>query len=155
MRHIYDSSNSYCTTKTPNKVRVEKDYKTIYKSVNARIKDYDNKQIIGWKKAKLDGANCLVQLKINPRALRYQPLNKKCRASSAKVIGIYDINSSKSNLKKLPQKMVHSQYDYNFFYEVDKTVRPRHKFDKDHTQECTSGIHFFLTLDEAKNYNLN
>jgi hypothetical protein len=44
-----------------------------------------------------------------------------------------------------------SQYDPNFVYRVGEVVYP-HAWDDDRWNECSGGIHFFLTEYEARNY---
>jgi hypothetical protein len=98
----------------------------------------------GWKKC------ChgdLVHLRIPADAKRSNaPDGRKCRASKAKVLGIYSHNGS----SKL---MTYSRYESDFKYQIGKLVKPRRKFEDDWTQECASGIHFFLTQEEAKAYS--
>ena len=42
-------------------------------------------------------------------------------------------------------------YDYNFIYKVGEIVEVDN-FDKDRWNECSPGIHFFMTRDEAVRY---
>lgn len=128
--------------------------------VNARIKEFDGKKIVVWKKAlTTDGGfrrnrgRCLVKLEVSARALRYQPNNYKCRSSSARVLGIFDLYG-----KKLRRKIAFSKYLVGrrcplLRYKVGETVKPQKKFDKNYTRECASGIHFFLTMKEAADFN--
>ena len=118
-----------------------------WRTSNARIKDFDGKPIIGWKKAYLSGDHCLVKLEIPANATRYQPENKKCRASRAVVVSIHDLNGN-----ILLNVAAVSNYDLNFLYEVGKVVKPTSRFSKKFKNDCASGIHFFLTQDEARNY---
>ena len=45
-----------------------------------------------------------------------------------------------------------SIHDRTFTYETGKTVYPREPFCEDRWNECSSGIHFFLTEEEARAY---
>jgi hypothetical protein len=47
---------------------------------------------------------------------------------------------------------MHSQHDENFTYRVGETVKPTEPFDDDRWDECSTGIHFFITRYEAVNY---
>lgn len=46
---------------------------------------------------------------------------------------------------------VASTHDRTFFYHAGATVKP-HEFCEDRWQECSGGIHFFITRIEAENY---
>jgi len=152
-RHVYDPYKwTYCPTDVPNKLKYEPrwDYGS-WRRTNARIKDFDGKPIIGWKKAFLkapESGYCLVQLKIPSNATRYQPENKKCRASRAVVVSIHNYLTGDILLDVVAK----SDYDPTFLYEVGKVVKPTSRFSKDFKEDCASGIHFFLTQDEARNY---
>jgi hypothetical protein len=77
-------------------------------------------------------------------------LGRKCRASKAKVKAIFEpdgvtiADASKSYF---------SRHDADFVYKVGTWVKPKEAFNADVREACTSGIHFFLTLDEAKKYD--
>jgi hypothetical protein len=43
-------------------------------------------------------------------------------------------------------------HNYSFEYKIGETVRPTEPFCEDRWNECTSGIHFFLTQAEAEAY---
>lgn len=94
-------------------------------------------EVIGWKKCR-DGV--VVKLRITPKAKRSNALGRKCRASEAEV------------LKIIGAKVAYSKHDADFEYEVGKTVKPRKKWDPNRFEECASGIHFFLTREEAEAY---
>jgi hypothetical protein len=47
-----------------------------------------------------------------------------------------------------------SSYDSAFRYKVGERVEPKEKFNADIREECTSGIHFFITRAEAEAYDL-
>ena len=70
---------------------------------------------------------------------------KKCRTNKAKVISIN--GKCEKGLKCC------SSYNYNFIYEVGKTLEVK-DFDLMYNVECSSGIHFFWTKEEAEDYNL-
>jgi len=96
---------------------------------------------VGWKKA----SGCIVKLQIPDKAKRSSATSRKCRCSEAKVLAIYD---GKKKIKK-----VASSHNSDCVYEVGKTVKPKKVFDPDRWNECSSGIHFFITKEEAEQYN--
>src|SRR5579859_3747896 len=89
--------------------------------------------LIGWKK--LSGGS-ICKLKIPAKAKRVGGLiGRKCRAEYAKVISGAGASS----------------HDPEFKYVVGKVVRPA-SFDPDPRVECSGGIHFFITREEAEAY---
>lgn len=97
--------------------------------------------LIGWKKCRGDA---IVKLLIPAHAKRSHAFGRKCRASEAKVIGIF----GKTEL--LQARSIH---DSSAVYLLDKTVFPD-SFDEDWTKECAAGIHFFITREEAEDYDV-
>ena len=71
--------------------------------------------------------------------------NKKCRTNKAKVISIN--GKIEKGLKCC------SIYNDKFIYEVGKIVEVK-DFDLMYNVDCSSGIHFFWTKEEAEDYNL-
>ena len=94
--------------------------------------------IIGYKKASMGE---IVKILIPIDAKRSNATTRKCRAEYAKVLSI----SNGKNTAK-------SKYDSNFIYKVGEIVRPTQPWDTDRWNECSTGIHFFLTEQEAKDY---
>jgi hypothetical protein len=96
---------------------------------------------IGWKKL----CNGLIaELEIPAKAKRTCNFSsRKCRAEYAKVIAIY-------NGKKKVKTGI-SKNNNSFIYTVGKIVRPD-KYDHSPLIECSNGIHFFITKQEAINY---
>ncbi|SRR6266403_771306 len=88
----------------------------------------------------------IVTLRIAHNTRRQQSKNYKCRAASAKVIEI----RSQQTGRKL-NKAVSFHRD-TFIYRTGETVRPVFPYDP-RPRECASGIHFFLTIEEARSYN--
>ncbi len=97
---------------------------------------------VAWKKS---NNGLILKLKIPAKAKRSSATTRKCRASEAKVIAIYD------GKKKLKEAI--SGYDPTFVYKVGETVKPTHPYCEDRWIECTSGIHFFITREEAEQWN--
>lgn len=79
----------------------------------------------------------------------------KCRASYAKVEGIYPIKPF-GPTEPLNTKIAYSYFKYPFMfsYQVGEVVYP-HWFSLDPTSVCNAGIHFFRTYDEAVEYEFN
>ena len=85
----------------------------------------------------------IVELRIPAKAKRSSATGRKCRCSEAKVVSI-------STLDGTPVEAVGvSAHDPSFVYEKGKTVKVKN-FDPDRWNECTSGIHFFIDIEEAR-----
>ena len=97
---------------------------------------------IGWKKA----GGYIVKLQITEDAKRSSATSRKCRCSKAIVLAIENMDGSNSSKTE-----VHSDRDWNFIYRVGETVEVT-DFDEDRWNECSTGIHFFITRAEAVNY---
>ena len=97
---------------------------------------------IGWKKA----GDKIVKLHIPQDALRSSATTRKCRCNKAEVVEIYNIDGTIAD-----ERIVSSNYDSSFTYEVGKTVEVQ-DFDINRWKECTRGIHFFINRQEAINY---
>ena len=98
---------------------------------------------IGWKKAN----GYIVKLEITEDSLRSSATTRKCRCSKAKVLAIESADGSESGFMA-----VQSNYDSSFVYEIGETVEVK-DFDCNRWHECAPGIHFFITRQEAVNYN--
>jgi hypothetical protein len=83
----------------------------------------------------------IVKLLIPETAKRSNATGRKCRASEAIVL-------------ELPPGIAcgHSLHDWNFTYTRGCTVKPKEGFCEDRWQECASGIHFYLTREEAEHH---
>src|SRR5574344_791217 len=97
---------------------------------------------IGFKKA----AGGIVKLRVTESAKRSSATTHKCRCSEAEVLEIQNMDGTKSE-----RTAVSSKYDRNFIYSVGEIVSVP-DFDDDRWNECTRGIHFFLSRQEAVNY---
>jgi hypothetical protein len=98
---------------------------------------------IGWKKLK---DNCITKLQIPAKAKRTCNIkNRKCRAEFVKVLQITDEEG-----KEL-QSGYNGTHDIQIEYKVGKIVKAD-SFDDDFTNDCSHGIHFFLTKQEAINW---
>ena len=97
---------------------------------------------IGYKKA----GRFIVELLITGDAKRSSATTRKCRCSKAKVLSITEFDGSQAGRTE-----VRSNHDSNFIYRVGDTVEVT-DYDEDRWNECSTGIHFFITREEAINY---
>ena len=106
--------------------------------------------IIGWKKVELDHDDCamtgIAKLLIPGDAKRSNASRRKCRASKAVVLALEEVDGTPFKGRAM------SQRDHSFIYEVGKTVYPEEPYENDRWEECASGIHFFITREEAVAY---
>lgn len=101
---------------------------------------------IGYKKVIVNrGREGIVKLQITEDAKRSSATSRKCRCSKAKVLSITSIDG------KIEYDSAHACYDRSFVYKVGETVEAA-DFDEDRWNECSTGIHFFITRDEAVQY---
>ena len=98
---------------------------------------------IGFKKA----GGKIIKLQIPKSAKRSSATTRKCRCSKAKVLSITEPDGSDSGITEIC-----SDRDKNFIYKVGETVSVSN-FDENRWNECSTGIHFFITRDEAVRYN--
>ena len=100
------------------------------------------KAIVGYKVCMAGAVHrgVVVKLQIPKGAVVFSTNNGKCRTNIAKVVrigaGLKDICSDK---------------DANFHYKLGKTVEVK-DFDLDYSKECSTGIHFFRTMRELREY---
>ena len=97
---------------------------------------------IGYKKA----SGKIIELMITEKAKRSSATTRKCRCSEAVVLSITNIDGTNFDGEK-----VVSDYDKSFVYEVGKTISVDN-FNDNRWEECSEGIHFFITRDEAVRY---
>ena len=90
----------------------------------------------------------IVELRITENAKRSSATGRKCRCSEAVVLSI-----TTQDGKEMEEKSVCSKFDPNFRYTVGETVSVDN-FDENRWNECAPGIHFFITREEAVNYEL-
>ena len=89
----------------------------------------------------------VVELIIPSQAKRTSSLiGRKCRCEYAYVKRILGINGEPSGLTE-----VTGNHDCRTIYEIGKKVTPD-KYDDDIRVECSHGIHFFITFEEAATY---
>lgn len=111
----------------------------------------DEGDIIGWKKAYVDGTmlpkSVIVKLLIPADAQRSNATGRKCRASKARVLDLQDKQGN-----SLPSDTTaYSGHDTDFTYKKGETIHVE-DFDTNRWKECAPGIHFFITRIEAAEY---
>ena len=92
--------------------------------------------IIGWKKA----GTHIVKLLIPADAQRSHAFGRKCRAEFVKVLEVFGGTRATTNT-----------HGPTTLYIPGSVVKPD-KWDNDFHNECSNGIHFFITREEAENY---
>jgi len=98
---------------------------------------------IAWKKS---NNGYLIKLEIPAKAKRHNYIaSRKCRAEFVKVLEIWDG-------KKKIQEFQNCTHNQKITYKIGELVYPD-KYDPDPMVECSNGIHFFLTKQEAKDWN--
>ena len=93
---------------------------------------------IGWKRV----GKHIIKLQITEMALRSSATGRKCRCSEALVLSIDD---------GALQEVINYNHFFRTVYKVGEVVRPD-RFDTCRWEECSNGIHFFITRKEAEEY---
>jgi uncharacterized protein YjbI with pentapeptide repeats len=102
--------------------------------------------LIGYKKASTRGGDVLVTIEIPTKAKRSNATGRKCRAEYAILKAITGIGWEYDG------SPVFSKYDNHFVYPaIGEKIVPD-KWDDDRWNECSNGVHFFITRYEAENY---
>lgn len=122
----------------------------------------DTGSFIGWKKVclgldlepsesgfmpKMVERTAIVKLLIPEDAKRSSATGRKCRCDKAKVLEIQDMDGNVLN-----NTTARSFHDSDFTYFAGKIVAPTLPFEENRWEECASGIHFFISREEAVNY---
>ena len=100
---------------------------------------------IAFKKA---ANGLIVKLQIPASAKRSSSTTRKCRCNKAIVLSIEYADGT-----QYKDESVCSVHDKNFVYTVGQEVSVP-DYDDDRWNECSRGIHFFITREEAVRYNL-
>ena len=98
---------------------------------------------IGFKKI----GNYIIELEIPSNAKRSSATSRKCRCEFAKVLSITNLDGSDSGVTKI----TNNNFDIDTIYKVGEMVYPD-SFDENRWNECSNGIHFFITREEAVMY---
>ena len=92
--------------------------------------------LIGWKKLH---NGVIAKLLIPEYAQRSHAFGRKCRAEFAEVLELFGA------------EVGYSTHDSTFAYKAGDVVKP-HEWNENWQNECSGGIHFFITRIEAENY---
>ena len=112
-------------------------------NVNLPIACPEKGSFTAFKKVRND---LIVELFIPDDARRCSATSRKCRCDKALVVSITNLDGSESDITSAVSK-----HDPNFVYDVGALVSVD-DFCEDRWQECASGIHFFITRQEAVDY---
>lgn len=125
------------------------------------LSEHRSKDIYGWKKVyHLDDIveglpmyKIAIAKLIIPKDAAVVFTNHKCRASYVIVDGFYphDRLFQPSPSKELNIRLAFSSWNTRFYYEDGKIATPD-SFDPNPDIECSHGIHFFRTYEEAQAY---
>ena len=117
-----------------------------YLSVGLNLVCPEGGSYIGYKKAKnKQKEEVIIKLLITEDALRSSATTRKCRCSKAKVLSITSLDNKKE------YNEAYSNYDNTFIYRVNEIIEVKN-FDTDRWEECSTGIHHFITRKEAVEY---
>ena len=97
---------------------------------------------IAFKKA----GDYIIELFVPEDAKRSSATTRKCRCNKAKVISITTLSGNETNITG-----VYSDYDPDFIYKLGEYVEVK-DFDDNRWNECSTGIHFFISRQEAVDY---
>ena len=97
---------------------------------------------IGFKKCE----QYIVKLRITENAKRCSATSRKCRCSEAEVLSITNMDGTTADITSIS-----SNYDPDFIYKVGE-IGHVDDFDENRWNECSKGIHFFITRKEAVEY---
>ena len=102
----------------------------------ARTRILPEGDIIGWKKCEY---GVIVKLRIPEAAKRSHAFGRKCRAEFADVLEV------------IGAEVGISSYDGETEYRVGARITPDN-FDENWMDECSNGVHFYITKIEAENH---
>ena len=88
-----------------------------------------------------------MKLEIAEDAMRSSATGRKCRCSKATVLEVQDLDGT------VLEHVAVSGRDENFHY-VPGSVVSVSDFDENRWNECSTGIHFYITREEAVRHEL-
>ncbi len=97
---------------------------------------------VAWKKV----GKVIVKIRVPAEAKRSSATTRKCRCEFAEVLELQNLDGTPYE----DDKVVNSKYKTTI-YKVGEIVHPD-SWDDDRWNECSHGIHFFITRDEALRY---
>jgi hypothetical protein len=106
--------------------------------VIARTRILPEGDLIGWKKVETPTGSGIVKLRIPSEAKRSHAFGRKCRCEFADVL-------------EAPEGAYTSNHGPRTEYKAGERVKPD-SFDTNWQDECSHGIHFFITKEEAEAY---
>lgn len=106
---------------------------------------------IGWKYVRNNRDYYLIKLLIPEDAKRSSATTRKCRCDKAFVLDIVDLFNESIHYEKCENPNAKIYTREKIVYKVGETVYPD-SWDEDRWVECSHGIHFFITKQEAINY---
>ena len=131
-------ANLYCANLRDANLRGANLYSAnLHESIGPALQCPEYGAFVGWKKVQ----GKIVKLQITENAMRSSATGRKCRCSEALVLSIDD---------GAVQKITNTNY-VPLTYNVGELVRPD-SFDENRWNECSHGIHFFITRQEAEEY---
>ena len=86
----------------------------------------------------------IVQLEVPEDAKRSSAYGRKCRCNKAKVLNVWTTGGEEAEYAV-------SIHDSGFVYRKGETVEVK-DFDKNRFNECSTGVHLFMTRKDAENY---
>ena len=113
------------------------------KNINYPIVCPEKGSFIAFKKA---SGGFIVELAIPDDAKRCSATTRKCRCSKARVVSITNPDGTETEVTSVASKR-----DAGLIYKVGEVVEVPN-FDENRWNECSSGIHFFITRQEAVDY---
>ena len=119
-------------------LRSAKNIPNYVRAVTSILPDGD---IIGWKKC---NDNIIVKMEIPAKAKRSNATGRKCRAEFVKVLALFDGDG-----KEMSDDAIAISQRGSIEYRKGKIVKPD-GFDENRWEECSNGIHFFITRLEAE-----
>ena len=98
---------------------------------------------VGWKKVYCNGPDTILKIKITGK--RVSPITgRKCRTDECVVLEAFNLEGE----EKSELNTFYAGHDHSFIYTVGETVREP-EYNDSFIEECTQGIHFFITKQEA------
>jgi len=94
--------------------------------------------IIGWKSCR---DNVIVKVRVPAEAKQSNATGRKCRAEFVDVLEVIGATEGQSKIPGGGELLT---------YRVGERVRCVKSFDENRWEECSSGIHFYLTREEAE-----
>lgn len=98
---------------------------------------------IAWKKVD----NVIIKMRVPSEAKRSSATTRKCRCEYAEVLELQNLDGTPYK----EDKIVNYNFAKETIYKVGEIVRPD-SWDDNRWNECSNGIHFFITRDEAVRY---